>query len=84
MKYFYSLIIHLNDSCFFIDVLKVYIPNARHEKLSGLCKTRWVERHTCLETFLEIVVYCLGAIVNIAEYPELAQTVEWSSDAETT
>ena len=72
---------------FFIDVLKVYIPNARYEKLSGLCKTRWVERHTCLETFLElyeIVVYCLGAIVNIAEYPELAQTVEWSWDAETT
>ena len=65
----------------------MYIPNARHEKLSGLCKTRWVERHTCLETFLElyeIVVYCLGAIVNIAEYPELAQTVEWSWDAETT
>ena len=46
-----------------------------------------MERHTCLETFLElyeIVVYCLGAIVNIAEYPELAQTVEWSWDAETT
>ena len=64
---------------FFIDVLKVHIPNARHEKLSGLCKTRWVECHTCLETFLElyeIVVYCLGAIVNIAEYPELAQTVD--------
>ena len=30
-------------------------------------------------------MYCLGAIVNIAEYPELAQTVEWSwRDAETT
>jgi hypothetical protein len=29
-------------------------------------------------------VYCLGAIVNIAEYPELAQTVESSWDAETT
>ena len=65
----------------------MYIPNARHEKLSGLCKTRWVERHTCLETFFElyeIVVYCLDAIVNIAEYPELAQTVEWNWDAETT
>ena len=29
-------------------------------------------------------MHCLGAIVNIAEYPELAQTVEWNWDAETT
>ena len=36
---------------FIIDVLKVYIPNA---KAFRLCKTRWVERHTCLETFLEL------------------------------
>ena len=47
----------------------------------------WNAIHVCMETFFElyeIVVHCLGAIVNIAEYPELAQTVEWNWDAETT
>ena len=71
----------------FIDVLKVYIPNARHENAFRPLKNKKGGTPYILDTFLElyeIVVYCLGAIVNIAEYPELAQTIEWSWDAETT
>ena len=34
--------------------LKEYLPENSHNKLPGLCKTRWVERHTCLNLFLEI------------------------------
>ena len=31
-------------------VLRKFCPETRHDKLKGLCKTRWVERHACLET----------------------------------
>ena len=45
-------------------VLKPYCPNTRHEKLKGLCKTRWVERHFRLKTFGEgyehLVTWCYG------------------------
>ena len=47
--------------------LKQYCHNTRHKKLRGLCKTRCVERHSCLETFGELhehVVTCLDAMVN--------------------
>ena len=43
-------------------------------KLSGLCKTRWVERHTCYETFYEFYKYiclCLEAIVDPSAHSEL-------------
>ena len=33
---------------------KEYPPENSHRKLPGLCKTRWVERHTCLDVFLEM------------------------------
>ena len=34
--------------------LKEYLPENSHSKLPGLWKTRWVERHTCLDVFLEM------------------------------
>ena len=34
--------------------LKQHYPNTRHEKRKGLCKTRWVERHSCQEAFDEL------------------------------
>ena len=34
--------------------LKDYLPENSHSKLPGLCKTRWVERHTCLDVFLKM------------------------------
>ena len=32
-----------------------FLPAASHSKLSGLCKTQWVERHTCFEVFVGIL-----------------------------
>jgi len=51
-----------------------YAPGTRHEKLKGLCKTRWVARHTCLESFLELyeyVVICLNAMSKPDDYQEV-------------
>ena len=33
---------------------KEYPPENSHRKIPGLCKTRWVERHTCLDVFLKM------------------------------
>ena len=44
-------------------------------KFPGLCKTGWVERHTCLEVFLELyiaLITFLDAIVSPGDYPDLA------------
>jgi len=54
--------------------LKQYWPNTPLEKLKGLCKTRWVERHYCLKTFGELYehdVTSLDAMVNPHVYPEV-------------
>jgi len=59
---------------------KQYSPGTRHEKLKGLCKTCWVERHSCLETFGELyeqVVTCLDVIVNAQVYPKVNES-HWS------
>ena len=66
-------------------VLAEYAPDTRHEKLKGLCKTRWVERHTCLETFLELykfIIACLCAMCKPDDYPAVQQQV-WDWDRET-
>ncbi|KAL5463414.1 hypothetical protein EMCRGX_G032308 [Ephydatia muelleri] len=52
-------------------------------KLSGLCKTHWVERHTCYETFYKYVCLCLEAIVDPSAHSELDLndgTWEWDSE----
>ena len=36
------------------EVLKKCGTTSRKEKLKGLCKTRWVERHECYETSYEL------------------------------
>jgi len=56
---------------------KQYCHNTCHEKLKGLCKTRWVERLSYLETFGEIyeyVVTCLDATVNPHVCPEVNES----------
>ena len=67
--------------------LQVHLPDTSHKKLTGLCKTRWVERHTCLEVFLELyesVVMFLDSIVSANDYPELLSTAgKWDWDRET-
>ena len=53
------------------QVLEKCGSNSRKEKLKGLCKTRWVERHECYETFYELYEYvCISeeAIVDHESY----------------
>ena len=38
----------------------------RKKHLTGLCKTRWVERHTCFETFAEMYEYTCISLEAIA------------------
>ena len=45
-------------------VLDVYISEPHVKKIKGLCKTRWVERHDCLERFYNLYGYILDAMTN--------------------
>ena len=67
--------------------LETYLPQSSRTKLPGLCKTRWVERNTCFEVFLELyeaLVTFLDAIVSPHEYPDLMSAdKEWKWDRET-
>ncbi|XP_071958098.1 52 kDa repressor of the inhibitor of the protein kinase-like [Antedon mediterranea] len=68
---------------FFTEILKVYCPENKVEKLKGLCKTRWVERHTCLDTykaFYEYIVICMDAITNPHLYERLTGGWAWSKE----
>ena len=67
--------------------LKEYLPENSHSKLPGLCKTRWVERHTCRDVFLEmyeLLVTFLDAVIFPHEYPHLkSSTGSWNWDKDT-
>ena len=71
----------------FERTVEVYLPSTSHSKLSGLCKTRWVERHSCFEVLHEMyetLVTLLAAIVSPHEYPDLAsQDGSWNWDRDT-
>ena len=87
----------INELYFFFDnspkrqryleiTLDFYAPGERRTKLKGLCKTRWVERHTCLETvydLYEYVVTCLDSIISPHNYADLLQDDVWQWDKET-
>lgn len=48
----------------------------RKKHLYGLCKTRWVERHTCFDTFAEMYEYICTALEAITfpnRHPDLLQ-----------
>ena len=50
--------------------------------LVGLCKTRWVERHTCYDTFYtiyEILCECFEAMLNPSSYPQIYDGT-WSNN----
>ena len=72
---------------FFERTVKEYMPESSHSKLPGLCKTRWVERHTCLEVFYELYecfVTLLDAILAPDDHPALLDDDEdWKKDKET-
>ena len=40
---------------FFENILNIISADTKRTKLKGLCKTRWVERHECLENFCEML-----------------------------
>ena len=67
--------------------LKEYLPENSHSKLPGLCKTRWVERHTYLDVSLEMyepLVTILDAVIFPHEYPNLkSYTGSWNWDKDT-
>ena len=51
----------------------------------GMCKTRWVERHACIETFFELyefVPICVDAMLLPSDYPAVHHH-DWSWDADT-
>ena len=66
--------------------LEKYAPESGIRKLKGLCKTRWVERHDCLETLVSLyqyVVTCLHSITLPTMYPELTTDDSWAWDRKT-
>ena len=74
------------QSMFKIAVVKL-IPASSHKKLPGLCRARWVEKHTCYEVFLELyepLITFLDAIVSPNDYTQLESSdSSWNWDKET-
>jgi len=71
-------------------VLDAFALETCVKKLKGLCKTRWTERHDCLEWFNSLYEYIytsLHAIVEPDEYPKVIEAVpnkeKWSWDMST-
>ncbi len=67
-------------------ILEKYAPESRVKKLKGLCKTRWTERHDCLETFRALYEYiftCVHAMVQPAEYAEITSSWDWDAETRT-
>ena len=66
--------------------ISYHLPDS-HSKRPGLCKTRWAERHTCYEVFLEwyaVLVTFLNAIISPHEYRELVSSAgSWDWDRDT-
>ena len=91
-----NLISLINESYLFLSnspkrerlfelTVKEFLPSSAHRKLPGLCKTRWVERHSCFEVFLkmyEAFITFLDAILFPNEYPQLASLDgSWNRDS---
>ena len=71
---------------FLKHILDAFESDCTKKKPVGLCRTRWVERHTCYETFYELYLYiccCLEAIINPSVYPDknLDQNWDWDSES---
>ena len=67
--------------------VKKFLPTSTHSKLPGLCKTRWVERYTCFEVFLELyepLITFWDAILSPHDYSELLSSEgSWNWDSKT-
>jgi hypothetical protein len=47
------------------SVIAEAFPDSRKQKLVDLCRTRWVERHTALETFAELYTVVCDCFVQM-------------------
>ena len=70
---------------FFEHILEALGSESSKRKLRGLCQTRWVERHTCYETFYELYFYiccCCEAMINPSVNAEkhVQDGWDWDSD----
>ena len=66
---------------FFESILDKEIESHAVKKLKGLCKTQWVERHTCYETFYSPypnVCLCLQEMLHPSQ-----ENARWNWDGET-
>ena len=66
---------------FFESILDKEIESHAVKKLKGLCKTQWVERHTCYETFYSPypnVCLCLQEMLHPSH-----ENARWNWDRET-
>ena len=66
---------------FFESILDKESESHAVKKLKGLCKTRWVERHTCYETFYSLypnVCLCLEEMLHPSQ-----ENARWNWDRET-
>jgi hypothetical protein len=64
---------------YFEHMLSQQSTDVTRKKLLGLCKTRWVERHTCFDTFKSMYVSiteCLQYILN----PGLQDNWAWNAE----
>ena len=67
-------------------VLDSYAPDSRVTKLKGLCKTRWTERHDCLDMFHSLYEYiftCMHAMVQPGEYTNIESSWDWDAETRT-
>ena len=69
---------------FFETILQALGSESKKVKLKDLCKTRWIERHTCYETFYDLYYFvccCCEAIVYPEVYIENNVSADWDWDA---
>ena len=75
-----NLIVLINEVYLFLNnnpkrqqlfelTLKEYLPENSHSRLPGLCKTRWVERHTCLDVFKEMYELLVTGLSRCCYFP---------------
>ena len=53
---------------YFEHVLDTFECQHEKTKVKGLCKTRWIERHTCFESFYELHSYLCNCFELIANH----------------
>ena len=59
---------------YFEHILEAFDSQHSTTKIQGLCKTRWVERHTRFETFYDLYMFicsCFEAIVDPNVYSDM-------------